>query len=178
MCSCNCIRSQLQLLVEEQILYFAICSCTNIYFVWRWKSLWKYSIPVLTQTWILIFAGLRQTKLTWNLSFGYANIFTSIQSHLNLSVTTAISLCYFKVFVCVCVFSPTVCPSSCEMRISAPISPKSSGWNTSHAHPTTSSTRSLRHTEMFSKVVFDTQQCRQMTTNVLRKNILYNQVVW
>lgn len=43
--------------------------------------------------------------------------------------------------ICTSVFaSPTVNPSNSEKRICAPISPKRRGWNTSHAHPTTSST--------------------------------------
>lgn len=52
---------------------------------------------------------------------------------------TMVSLCH--IVNRVCVVSPTVCPSNSQTRISAPISPKSSGWNKSHAHPTTSSTR-------------------------------------
>ena len=73
-------------------------------------------------------------------------------------------------FRCLFVFiSPTVCPSSWEIRISAPIRPNSRGWKMSHAHPTTSSTRALRntaHTKMYSEVVF--------LTIVIKNNMLIN----
>lgn len=121
--------------------YAIICSGEVTFIERKMSCIW-----ILTRTQVLH----KQRNLRRRF-FGDANIFTYIQSHLNLSPwkqPCVRVLFYFKHFcVCVVVASPTVSPSNSQTRISAPINPKSRGWNTSHAHPTTSSTRALRQTE-------------------------------